>query len=170
MLIQSELLRLRAAVELDIQFIMDTECHPENTNFIGQWDYERHLAGLKDPNMLYMIIENTEGEQAGFIILTGLQDPNQSVCLERIAMQMKGKGYGKEAVRLVTTWVFEHTGAHRFWLDVKVFNARARHVYQSAGFITEGTLRDASKRGSVFESLVIMSQLRPEYMLRKESK
>jgi hypothetical protein len=44
----------------------------------------------------------------GYLILTGLTDPNHVVCMKRIANQIKGRGYGKEAIRLIIEWVFEN--------------------------------------------------------------
>lgn len=76
----------------------------------------------------------------------------------------KGKGYGKEALRLVKQLAFEELGAHRLWLDVKKQNVRARHVYESEGFVVEGVLRECLKAEAGFESLVVMSMLRDEYI------
>jgi RimJ/RimL family protein N-acetyltransferase len=51
----------------------------------------------------------------------------------------------------------------RLWLDVKESNERARHVYESEGFLVEGILRECLKGEYGFESLVVMSILRDEY-------
>ena len=58
---------------------------------------------------------------------------------------------------------FEEHGAHRLWLDVKPHNERARALYRSEGFVEEGVLRDALLTGDRFESLLVMSLLRPEW-------
>ena len=58
---------------------------------------------------------------------------------------------------------FQELGAHRLWLDVKPHNERARALYRSEGFVEEGTLRDALYYNGRFESLVVMSILRPEW-------
>ena len=64
---------------------------------------------------------------------------------------------------MVKRLAFEEFKAHRLWLDVKEHNVRARHLYESEGFVTEGVLRGCIKAEAGFESLVVMSMLRGEY-------
>ncbi len=166
MLVQSAILNVRKTEATDLPFVLEAETDQENTPFIGQWSYEQHLESLIDENMNHLIIENKNGDKIGYAIITGLLDLNKTVCLQRIAIQMKGKGYGKETLKLIVMWVFEHTETHRLWLDVKDFNNRARHVYESVGFIVEGTLRECILKENRYESLSVMSILRHEYKKR----
>jgi RimJ/RimL family protein N-acetyltransferase len=69
-------------------------------------------------------------------------------------------------LRAVAALAFEEHDIHRPWLDVKPHNERARALYRSEGFVEEGTLRDALYCGGRFESLVVMSMLRPEWAAR----
>lgn len=75
----------------------------------------------------------------------------------------KGRGHGRAALRLVKERAFGELGAHRLWLDVKEENARARRLYESEGFVSEGVLRDSFWTGEGYESLVVMSILESEY-------
>ena len=65
----------------------------------------------------------------------------QSLEFRRIVITDKGKGYGRESLRLIKKMAFEELSAHRLWLDVKDHNLRARHVYEAEGFMVEGVLR-----------------------------
>jgi RimJ/RimL family protein N-acetyltransferase len=112
---------------------------------------------------MHLTIQDKAGELAGYVILTGLQDPNLTVCVKRIVIQAKGQGYGKMTLALLSSWVFTHTDTHRLWLDVKDHNARAQHVYEAAGFTLEGTLRECIRTEAGFESLQVMSILRQDY-------
>ena len=58
---------------------------------------------------------------------------------------------------------FEDLGAHRFWLDVRTSNTRAKGLYDSEGFVEEGRMRDSLKTGEGWESMVVMSMLEVEY-------
>ena len=58
---------------------------------------------------------------------------------------------------------FDDLGAHRFWLDVKARNTRAKALYDSEGFVVEGQLRDAVKVADGFDSLIVMSMLQHEF-------
>ena len=62
---------------------------------------------------------------------------------------------------------FDDLGAHRFWLDVRTHNARARGVYESEGFVAEGTLRECVRGADGFDSLVVMSMLQAEFAARR---
>ncbi|MEK5450327.1 GNAT family N-acetyltransferase [Paenibacillus sp. FSL R7-0331] len=162
-LITSQHVDLRPAARQDLDFVLAAEQNELNCRYIGQWSREKHTAAITDEDMLHLIVQDKTGQPAGYIIITGLKDPNQSVNLLRIVINMKGLGYGTAALSLLKDWIFTNTGTHRLWLDVKEFNSTARHVYEAAGFTTEGILREAVKHGDSFDSMVIMSILRQEY-------
>lgn len=162
-LIESARLLLRRTEERDLAFVTEAESSPENKPFIGQWSLNEHREALTDPDLLHLIVQEPGSERIGYVIVTGLRDPNLSVCIKRIAIEAKGRGYGSETLRSLRGWLFQNTGVHRLWLDVKTHNARAQHVYERAGFRTEGILRECIKVQDTFESLQIMSILREEY-------
>ncbi len=157
-------IRLLDTMEDDLDFVLRAEQSAENCSFISVWTREQHLSTLSSKNLSHLIIENiADGSRVGYIILAGLADANQSIEFLRIVVTEKGKGYGKEALRLVKKMAFQELKAHRLWLDVKEHNVRARHVYESEGFVAEGVLRECIKAEVGFESLVVMSMLCGEY-------
>ena len=157
-------IKLRTTREEDLDFVLEAERAEANRDFVGQWSREQHRALFTNSDSAHLLFETVaERKPVGFAIVNGLQNPDQSVELMRIVVTDKGRGYGREAIRLIKKLAFEETGAHRLWLDVKSHNRRARHVYEAEGFITEGTLRECLKAGEVYESLVVMSILRSEY-------
>ncbi|SEN68819.1 Protein N-acetyltransferase, RimJ/RimL family [Paenibacillus sophorae] len=162
-MIDSGIIRLRRTEEDDLAFVIEAERDQQNSLYVGQWNQQEHRDALQDPDILHIIIENAAEEPAGYVIVTGLTDPNLSVCIKRIVVVKKGSGYGKETLRLLKEWLFRSTSVHRLWLDVKTHNARARHIYEGAGFTPEGTLRECVKVGDRFDSLHILSILRTEY-------
>ena len=157
-------IRLLDTMEDDLDFVLRAEQSAENCSFISVWTREQHLSTLSSKNLSHLIIENiADGSRVGYIILAGLADANQSIEFLRIVVTEKGKGYGKEALRLVKKMAFQELKAHRLWLDVKEHNVRAKHVYESEGFVAEGVLRECIKAEVGFESLVVMSMLCGEY-------
>ena len=54
----------------------------------------------------------------------------------------RGKGYGKEVLRLLLGYCFETLNLHNVQLHVFSFNARAIAAYKSAGFREAGRRRD----------------------------
>ncbi|MBE9182237.1 GNAT family N-acetyltransferase [Oculatella sp. LEGE 06141] len=156
--------RLRSMTQQDIEFVLAAERHPENAPFITQWTYEQHDAALQDGDSAHFIIETTADRRpVGFLLLAGFANPDHNIELRRIAINEKGKGYGRTGLRLAKQFVFDQKQAHRLWLDVKDHNLKAQHLYQSEGFVPEGRLRECIKMGDRYESLIIMSMLESEY-------
>jgi diamine N-acetyltransferase len=154
-------IKLRKTQNADLDYVLLAEHCEDNSEFVIPWKREQHVQALNDRNCAHLIAE--AGRRVGYVILTGLLDPNKSIEFRRIVITDKGHGYGTAALNLVKTLAFETYKAHRLWLDVKEQNHRARSVYQKAGFIVEGTLRECVRTGNNYESLVMMSMLKQEY-------
>lgn len=163
-------LQLRQTSASDLDYVLTAETSSANSPYIMMWSRDQHHQAMDNANVAHLILESrapakcpTISQRVGYLIMVGLQDLDQSIQLRRIVVTDKGKGIGRWAVEQVKTLAFETYQAHRLWLDVKPFNDRARALYKSAGFIEEGLLRDCHKTESGYESLVIMSMLRPEF-------
>lgn len=156
-------LKLRLTTENDLPFVLETEQAAAKERFVTAETIESHKDYLTDSDIRHLIIE-ANGQAVGYAILTGLNDENENIEFRRIVIAEKGKGYGRSALRLIKKQVFEDLGAHRLWLDVKDFNERARRLYESENFTTEGIWREYLKTKTGRESLVFMSILRGEYL------
>ena len=104
----------------------------------------RSRAEQEDRLDLSIIERSTEG-WVGEVVLNDLDRVNRS-CGFRIliaAVANYGRGFGTEATGLALAHAFNTVGLHRVELEVYSFNPRARHVYEKAGFVHEGTKRQA---------------------------
>jgi RimJ/RimL family protein N-acetyltransferase len=155
-------LELRKTLPDDLPFILEQERQPENARYVIGWPADKHRRALDDPDMLHGILFSNQ-KMIGYVILAGLKNPNRSVEFMRIVISEKGAGHGRAAVRLICKKAFEELGAHRLWLDVKTFNERAKSLYVSEGFQTEGILRDCIKSEDGYQSLAVLSILEPEF-------
>jgi RimJ/RimL family protein N-acetyltransferase len=125
---------------------------------LEQWYASR--AG-HDDRLDLSIIERATGEWAGEVVLNELNTRNQS-CGFRIALpgpRFYGRGLGTEATRVVIDYAFDVVGLHRIELEVYAFNPRARHVYEKAGFVHEGTMRDALRWNGTWVDCHLMAML-----------
>ena len=147
----------------EVSLIAGWEREAENARYIIPWGEERHGAGLDDPDLEHLIVDDG-GLAVGFVLLAGMKDENRSIELRRIVIAEKGRGYGRAAVEEVKRRCFEQLNGHRLWLDVVETNQRARGLYESAGFRVEGLLRECLKSREGFVSLVVMSMLSSEYV------
>jgi diamine N-acetyltransferase len=164
MSLQTPGVRLRPTMLSDLDFVLTVERDPINLPSITPWERTQHEGAVRFPDFRHFIVEAGEGyASSGFIILQGCRNPNHAVELKRMVLQIKGQGLGRTCVRLLAQMAFRDLGAHRFWLDVKASNERALDLYRREGFVEEGRLRESVRRGSGWDSRVVMSMLEPEY-------
>ena len=160
--------RLRPTMSSDLEFVVSLENDLANLPFITPWERTQHEAAIRFPDFRHFIIEGGPGLDAvGFVILIGCRSQHQSLELKRMVVRSKGEGFGRAALRTAKRVAFDDLGAHRFWLDVKKLNARAKALYDSEGFVVEGELRESVKVPGGFESLIVMSMLRNEFTTRR---
>jgi diamine N-acetyltransferase len=153
---------LRRASVRDLPFMVELEQSFRGLNLVGADDLATHRQRMDDPDFEYWLVQH-DGALAGHVILRGIQSVNRSVELMRIVIAKPGQGLGRVVLEAVVSKVFDEVGAHRLWLDVFEHNARARHVYRSAGFVEEGVLRECVRQTERYASLVVMSILEDEY-------
>jgi len=156
-------LKLRPTTENDLPLVFETERRAANERFVSSQTIAEHEAYLADSDIRHLIVETPE-KAVGYAILAGLRDEHENIEFRRIVIAEKGKGYGRQALRLIKKQVFEDLKAHRLWLDVKDFNERARRLYESENFRTEGVWRECLKGKNGRESLVFMSISRSEFI------
>lgn len=77
------------------------------------------------------------------------------------------KGYGTEALAAISDFGFGQLRLERIWLEVYAPNARARRSYEKAGFVVEGTLRRSHFQDGEHLDVLMMSQLREEWMAQE---
>jgi RimJ/RimL family protein N-acetyltransferase len=160
------MLQLRRTIPQDLDFVVNAESAQDTRQFIIPWTAARHAAAIADPDCVHLIVSNHQNqERLGFVMLFGAASVHRSIELRRIVIVAKGAGVGRIALRAARKHAFLELNAHRLWLDVKSGNARARHLYGSEGFREEGMLRECIlEEDGNFESLVVMSMLRMEFL------
>jgi RimJ/RimL family protein N-acetyltransferase len=77
--------------------------------------------------------------------------------------EMRNRGYGTEAMRLVLRFAFEQMGLHRVGLRVLEYNRRAIASYEKCGFGREGIERESGFVAGEWYSDVMMGILEHEY-------
>jgi diamine N-acetyltransferase len=162
-------MNLRLALPNDIPRIMALESAPGARHFVGQWGEQRHQATLGSDDVRYFVDEAATGELEAYAILRGLAETTGAIELKRIVVGTTERGLGRRILLELIRIAFDELGAHRLFLDVYEDNARARHLYESVGFVYEGVMRDAAQRDGTYCNLCLMSMLEHEYTLRKQA-
>ncbi|MCC6919672.1 MAG: GNAT family N-acetyltransferase [Alphaproteobacteria bacterium] len=162
-------MRLRRAGEGDIAFLMEAERGEGYERLVGQSGAAQHRAWLADPAMACLIAARDGEADGGFILLSGLGNVHDGVCMKRIVAARPDGGFGTAMVRAGLDWVFGETEAPRVWLDTLRHNTRAAHVYRKVGFVEEGVFRAAYRMpdGSRADRIVF-GMLRPEWQALRD--
>ncbi|UQX88296.1 GNAT family N-acetyltransferase [Jatrophihabitans telluris] len=74
-----------------------------------------------------------------------------------------GKGYGREAMRLIVEYGFRMQNLRKIWLETHATNERALRCYQAVGFVEEGLQRSHVYSGGEYVDLVLMGLLRTDW-------
>ena len=155
-------LALRPTRADDLGYVVAAESDADNAPFLAPSPRAEHEAFLGDPRQRHLIAE-VEGRPVGFVLMR-LHPEDRAVELRRLAVTEKGRGYGRAALRgrraARRSRSTARTGSGS--TSSRTTSAPARST-AAEGFVEEGVLRDALLTGDRFESLVVMSLLRPEW-------
>jgi RimJ/RimL family protein N-acetyltransferase len=80
-----------------------------------------------------------------------------------------GKGYGTDAMNLLTRYAFMELNLHRVSLGVHSYNTRALRCYEKAGFRTEGAIRGETFREGRRSDDIYMGILRREWEILEKA-
>ena len=150
----------------DLDAVLTMEQDEYNSRFVFSWSRQQHLDAIKDPENLHLAIRSLDGDLLGYMILDGVGTKDKALEFKRMVIGTKGKGYGREAVRLLKKLAFEVLNCHRLWLDVYDDNIPAIDLYYDEGFVKEGLLRDCKWTPEGYRSMLVMSVLKHEYNRR----
>lgn len=165
--IESPRVSLTKSVTKDIPRFCSFESDPDNRRWILPYSAWQHQQAIESNDDEHLTVWNKmSGEMTGFILLTGLTSPHQSLEMKRIVIGEKGRGLGRESLRLVEKYCFEEIRFHRLWLDVFDDNFRAIQFYKLQGFMQEGILRETVKDVSGYRNLIVFAKLDSDYFLK----
>jgi RimJ/RimL family protein N-acetyltransferase len=77
-----------------------------------------------------------------------------------------GKGFGKEALKMLIDFGFYEFNLHRIQLNVIAYNERAIGLYESLGFVKEGSYREFINRGGKRVDLYLYGLLKHEWSMK----
>ena len=154
-----DLLRLTGSIHDEAEALQPVS--PEEEQLRLDWFNTRND---QDNRLDLAIVDKASGGCVGEAVLNQWDPGNQS-CNFRIQIgpARQNRGLGTEATRLIVGYGFEQLGLHRISLEVYAFNPRARHVYEKAGFVAEGVLREALRYGDGWIDATVMSILDHEW-------
>lgn len=75
-----------------------------------------------------------------------------------------GRGYGREAMRLVLGYAFDRLNLHKVTLGVEAGHGTALRLYRGLGFAVEGTQRQQLFRDGRYRDNLLLGLLRRDYV------
>jgi len=85
-----------------------------------------------------------------------------------LAQKFWSKGYGTEVTHLMVDYAFQTLNLNRIQLHVCAENNSAIKIYQLAGFVKEGVLRQAMFRKGKYVDFWLMAMLRDEWIAKEK--
>jgi diamine N-acetyltransferase len=128
--------------------------------------WERLIAGERDGWIGFTIYELPELRPIGVTNLRDIGGPHRTAefGIAIAEPELRGRGYGTEATRLVLEYGFRTLGLHNVLLDTTADNVAALRCYANAGFREIGRRRQAHWRDGRLLDVVFMDCLSDDFL------
>jgi RimJ/RimL family protein N-acetyltransferase len=173
----SQRLWFRAPEELDVPLIMAWRndprmrrtTHPRfplSQQQASKWLEDRNPFNVGTANDHAMFMFGLKGtvEAVGNAALFGIDWPNRNTQFGILVDPSHwSRGYGREVAARLVEYAFDELSLHRVQLHVLASNSGGVKAYQAAGFVQEGTLRQADFVEGRWEDVLLMAILSDEW-------
>lgn len=167
---------IRESIWEDIDCYYQWELRPEVTEFFSIAENQpydqvvrKYIHDDENPaQRQYTIVLKKTGEPIGRVVLGDIEE-GWKVEIWRIYIgdiNLRGKGYGRQAMEALMKLVFENWNMERLYLDHYTGNPAAE-LYKSLGFQYEGILRKNCRKNGELYDVHLMSILKEEYKKTK---
>lgn len=177
MYLQGERLKLRAIEESDAEAFwimrndMDTAYFanmqaPMPSSLKSTEEIIGKIGGLRDIKEGFLfVIEDENGKFIGTIngAFVDLKNRNFMLGITLNSKNIRGKGYGTEAIKLFIDFAFRELNMNKVWLGTFSFNPGAIRCYEKCGFVKEAVAKNRIYRDGTYHDEITMSILRDEY-------
>lgn len=161
-------LRARTDADLDVLFAiaaeLDTweERNPGLPAPLTRQRFDARLAAVSDDAVSFVV--EADGATVGSAGLHGIDwfDRHAEAGIS-LAPHARGQGVGTAAIRQLVEYGFVRGNLRRIHLQAIASNGAAIRVYEKAGFVVEGRLREHAWVRGGYEDIVLMGILRSEW-------
>jgi RimJ/RimL family protein N-acetyltransferase len=157
-------LSMRPLSEVDPSIIIGVHGLPHVVNLLNTPSVDEVERRSKQESSRDFVAFDSEGRVAGLLLMDRIHSWLYEV--SRILSVREREGIGTSILRWALRHIFEENGAHRAFLEVHERNVGARRLYESVGFLQEGTYRDGFRNpvDGTFENLCPYGLLDVDYM------
>lgn len=151
--VTDNVISIRDARTDQLECFHEMEQDEGSRRYIIPYSVNKHRREFDKENVIYKSVFDEQRRLIGFVILV-LDEDTRSIEQRRIVIAPKGRTYGSRALGLIEEICKQELGRERIWLDVFVFNQRARHVYENAGYTMCGMAEYRGEPLTVYEKSV----------------
>lgn len=123
----------------------------------------------KEINLMICLIENSQ--PIGIISVREIDWINRKGFLAGIFIgdiEHRGKGYGTEALRMISKHCFEDLGLNRIWAEILDSNKSSIQTFKNCGFEIEGCLRQHAFKEGKYLDVVVVGLCADQYFAREK--
>jgi RimJ/RimL family protein N-acetyltransferase len=174
-MIKGKKVAFRAVEEEDLELLLEWANDPVMSNLVVGWSFPLSMANqkewfarsLKNPHTQRFIVESYED---GVIGLTGLweidwHNRHALTAVKLGAENIRGKGYGTDAILTLMSYAFFDVGLNRLWGAMLPYNIPSYKAYvERCGWRVEGILRQEIFRNGEFYDLIRVAVLKEDFV------
>jgi RimJ/RimL family protein N-acetyltransferase len=139
-----------------------TWCHPGYSEADAMQWISSQAQARETCSAFEFLIVGGSGRPLGVCGINAINHENRFANLGYwIRTSETGHGAAVQAVKLLASWVFEHTNLQRLEIVTAIGNDASQRVAKKAGALREGTLRSRLCIHGTFHDAVIHSIIRP---------
>ena len=163
---------LRAIEKEDLEFLREMINDPEMEKNVGGWSFpipryeqERWYENdIQNKNNVRFIIE-VEGKKIGLVTITDIDWKNRKAGhgIKLYSDEIKGKGYGTDAVMTIMKYAFEELQLNRLYGCILENNISSRKLYEKCGWKVEGIARETVFKGNKYNNELMVGILKKDY-------
>lgn len=181
-MLRNESIRLRPIERDDLSYLTDLANDPVVRHNVVGWDWPFSLAGqerwfdrgVESDAARRFLIETVDGGAVGLAGLWDIDWHNRTAVsglkLGGTA-EVRGRGYGRQALGLLMDFAFLDVGLRRLTADVLEYNRASLKLHvEKFGWVREGLSREHVWRDGQHWDVVQLGILRDEYLSWRESK
>lgn len=127
------MIRLRESKEEELEIFLRMEQQSHAREFINESDLVTHQGNFKDPNIIYLSIENNNEDLLGYFILA-INPTKKAVEFRRILIDQIHRGIGQLAITKMEIYCRDELNSKEIWLDVYEDNLKGKHIYEKLGY------------------------------------
>lgn len=137
---------------------------------LSEATYASYDAAVPNDNYHFLVRTLEDDRLIGFVVLHSVKWGNQSawLALGIGASEYRGKGYGRDMLRLILNYAFSELNLYRVNLTVMEYNAPAVKAYERVGFVLEGRQRGAVQREGKRHDLLYFGMTREDWLAAQE--